>query len=108
MLARILHDGFRNAISAASEPARGTGSARPVSEANPEEALWQRPERWFRSFGRIFHEKCGLVSIDCQPWYEWGAKLQLLPSDVSGACLASINLMPHPRPSGTLSQITQW
>jgi len=64
MLARILHDGFRNAISAASEPARGTGSARPVSEANPEEALWQRPERWFRPFGRIFHEKCGLVSID--------------------------------------------
>jgi polysaccharide export outer membrane protein len=32
-----------------------------MSGVNPEEPLWQRPERRFRPFGRIFHEKCGLV-----------------------------------------------
>jgi hypothetical protein len=73
-LARILHDGWRHAISAASEPARRAGSARPsissprkqfafsvMSGVNPEEPLWQRPERRFRPFGRIFREKCGLA-----------------------------------------------
>jgi len=35
-LARKLHDGFRHAIFDASEPARGAGSARPVSGANSE------------------------------------------------------------------------
>jgi len=30
-----------------------------MSGVNPEEPLWQRPERRFRPFGRIFHEKCG-------------------------------------------------
>jgi hypothetical protein len=72
-LTRILHDGWRHAISAASEPARRAGSARPriasprkqfafsvMSGVNPEEPLWQRPERRFRPFGRIFREKCGL------------------------------------------------
>ena len=66
-LARILNDGSRHAISAASEPAQRAGSVRPsislagkqiafrpVSGANPEEPLWQRPERRFRPSGRIF------------------------------------------------------
>ena len=68
-----MHDGWRQAISATSEPARRAGSARPsissprkqlafsvMSGVNPEELLWQRPERRFRPFGRIFREKCGL------------------------------------------------
>ena len=29
----------------------------PLSGVSPEEPLWQRPERRFRPFGRIFHEK---------------------------------------------------
>jgi hypothetical protein len=31
-----------------------------MSGVNPEEPLWQRPERPLRPFGRIFREKCGL------------------------------------------------
>jgi hypothetical protein len=75
LLTRILHDGWRHAISAASEPARRAGSARPrissprkqfafsvMSGVDPEEPLWQRPERPFRPFGRIFREKCGLMA----------------------------------------------
>jgi hypothetical protein len=30
-----------------------------MSGVNPEEPLWQKPERRFRPFGRIFHENAG-------------------------------------------------
>ena len=40
---------------------------RPMSGANPEEPLWQKPDRRFRPSGRIFHEKCGLGRLAGPP-----------------------------------------
>jgi hypothetical protein len=56
---------------------------RPVSGANPEEPLWQRPERRFRPCGRIFHEKCA----SCLGSSLLGRMLsRLTPTDVGTLC----------------------